>query len=75
VGPPENDKRAIVMMAGRALPDAAGSSGPGQTRPSAALEDYFEGLNAGSGAVFLNAPTGPTFNDRVRVVAALEGGP
>lgn len=75
VGSPENDKRAIVMMAGRALPDAAGSSGPGQTRPSAALEDYFEGLNAGSGAVFLNAPTGPTFNDRVRVVAALEGGP
>jgi type II secretory pathway pseudopilin PulG len=74
-GPPASDKRAMVLIAGRALPHAADASGSGQKRPSDAVDDYFEGLNAQPGFVFLSAPAGPSFNDQVRVVASLEASP
>jgi hypothetical protein len=65
--PPSNNKRAVLVLAGRALNGAA--------RPTSSLADYFENANltAANGAtpyVYENRVGAPTsINDRVVVVS------
>lgn len=59
---PNNDKRALLVLAGRAL--------AGQNRPSAALADYLEGQNATpADFVYEKNQRTAAFNDRIIVVA------
>jgi hypothetical protein len=64
---PINDKRALLVFAGRSL--------PGKTRPSSTLSDYFEGENANLPLVPPDriydspVPPSPALNDRVIVVS------
>ncbi len=64
---PTNDKRAILILAGRSLAGAA--------RPNATIGDYLESQNASTGdRVFEHGPrtvstTGAAINDKVIVVA------
>jgi hypothetical protein len=59
---PVNDKRALVIVSGRAL--------AGQTRPSVNVADYFENENTTIlDDVYVKRPVSPTFNDKVTIVA------
>lgn len=53
-------QQALLLLAGRAL--------AGRTRPSAALSDYFEGLNAVEDGSFEARTVNSTFNDRVVLI-------
>jgi len=59
---PNNDKRALVIVAGRAL--------TGQFRPCASVSDCLDGAeNTNGDDVYIKNPVSPTFNDKITVVA------
>lgn len=59
---PNDDKAAVLVLAGRAL--------AGKTRPSTALTDYFEGENADGASAFemRAASNTKSFNDKLKIV-------
>jgi len=59
---PNNDKHAVVVMTGRALPSAAQMARPVAPLP-AGLNQFFEGLNADLAPVFESNMRTATFND------------
>lgn len=63
-----NDKRVILVFAGRAL--AADTGFTGQTHHSSLLADYFEGANAIADTMFTHQQAASrSFNDKIVVVA------